>query len=82
MSRSLASILVSRFLIDLRQADRTMTGSRSTASVIDSQAGAPMQFFVATTEELGQRTGSGVLGEEEEMPGEPELDEIETHTRG
>ena len=81
MSRSLASILVSQFLIDLRLADRTMTGSRSSTSAIDSQVGAPMQFFVATTEELGQQTAPVVLAEDEETPEELELNVVETHPR-
>lgn len=65
VSRSLASVLVSQFPIDLRRADRTMTGSISSTSAIHSQAGAPMQSLVATTEELGQRTAPLVLEEEE-----------------
>lgn len=80
-SRSLASILASQFLIYLRQADRTMTGSTSSTSATDSQMGTPMQFFVATTEDLGQRTASGGLEEEEETPDELELDVIEPRTR-
>ena len=81
VSRSLANIIVSQFLVDLRQADRTMTGSRLSTSAFDSQVGGPIQFFVATTEELGQRTAPGVLEEDEEIPEELELAEIETHAR-